>query len=61
VKWVVSYDSERLAQNTARILATTIEPHALGYVLDRNPSSAPPFLRLAMQTGMFKAYQVNTF
>jgi hypothetical protein len=61
VKWVVSYDSERLAQNTARILATTIEPRALGYVLDRNPSSAPPFLRLAMQTGMFKAYQVNTF
>ena len=61
VKWVVSYDSERLAQNSAAILGTMIPPRALVYVLDRNPSDAPPFLRLSWQTGRFKSYRVNGF
>src|SRR5437667_253258 len=60
-KWVVSYDSERLAQNTATILGTMIPPGALVYVLDRNPSNAPPFLHLSSQTGRFKSYQVSSF
>jgi hypothetical protein len=59
VKWVVSYDSERLAQNTAAILGNTIASRALVYVLDRNPSRAPSFLHLVAQTGRFKTYRVN--
>jgi len=59
VKWVVSYDSERLAQNTAAILGNTIASRALVYVLDRNPSRAPSFLHLVEQTGRFKTYRVN--
>jgi hypothetical protein len=61
VKWVVSYDSERLAQNTASVLGATIASRALVYILDRNPSSAPAFLRLSSQTGRFKAFHVQGF
>jgi hypothetical protein len=61
VKWVVSYDSERLAQNTAAILGTMIPSRALVYVLDQNPSGAPPFLHLSWQTGRFKSYRVSSF
>ena len=61
VKWVVSYDSERVAQNTAAILGTMISARVLLYVLDRTPSNAPPFLHLNSQTGRFKSYRVNGF
>src|SRR5438270_1049770 len=61
VKWVVSYDSERLAQNTAAILGTVIPPNGLVYVLDRTPSKAPPFLHLSSQTGRFRSYRVDSF
>jgi hypothetical protein len=60
-KWVVSYDSERLAQNAAAILGTMIPSGALVYVLGRNPSNAPPFLHLSSQTGRFKSYRVSSF
>src|SRR5205823_15049647 len=61
VRWVVNYDSERLAQNTAAILGTMISARVLLYVLDRTPSNAPPFLHLSSQTGRFKSYRVNGF
>ena len=60
VIWVLSYDSQRLAQNTAGILGATIAPRAMVYVLDRNPTNAPPFLHLSSQTGRFKSYRVNS-
>ena len=61
VIWVVSYDSQRLARNTAGILGTIIAPGAMVYVLDQNPSGAPAFLRLSWQTGRFKSYRVSNF
>jgi hypothetical protein len=59
VRWVVSYDSDRVTENTARLLGHAIAPEALCYVLDRHPSGAPAFLRLVRQTARFKLYQVE--
>jgi hypothetical protein len=59
VKRVVSYDAERVAENTASILKSPISSRALVYVLDRNASSAPPFLHLDAQTGRFKVFRVQ--
>jgi hypothetical protein len=59
VKWVVSYDADRLAQNSARILGHAIGDNALGSGLDRHPSTAPPFLKLVSQTARFKLYRVE--
>jgi hypothetical protein len=59
VKWVMSYDAERVAKNTAGILKSPISSRALVYVLDRNASRAPPFLHLDAQTGRFKVFRVQ--
>ena len=56
VKWVVSYDSDRVAENSAAILDSPISSRALVYILDRNPSNAPAFLHLSAQTGRFKLF-----
>jgi hypothetical protein len=59
VQWLVSYDSERLAGNSARLLHSSLTQNAMCYVLDRRPSQAPPFLRLIQQTARFKLYRVE--
>jgi hypothetical protein len=59
VKWVLSYDSDRLAENSARVLARPVSQDALCYVLDRHPSAAPLFLKLVRQTARFKLYRVE--
>jgi hypothetical protein len=58
VRWVVAYDADRVAQNSARILKQPISGDAFCYSLDRRPSDAPPFLRLVAQTGRFKLFRV---
>jgi hypothetical protein len=58
-KWLLIYDSDRLAENSARILAHPVAPGALCYVLDRHSSAAPSFLKLVRQTARFKLYRVE--
>jgi hypothetical protein len=56
--WVIAYDSERLAQNSAGLLNMPVPAHPLCRVLDRTPSQAPPFLVLSAQNGVAKLYRV---
>ena len=57
VKWIVAYDADRVAQNSAQILKHPISPDAFCFLLDRRPSEAPPFLRLVAQTARFKLFR----
>ena len=59
VRWVVAYDADRVAQNSALILDHVIPLNAFCYLLDRRPSEVPPFLRLIAQTGRFKLFRVG--
>jgi hypothetical protein len=57
VRWVIAYDADRVAQNSAQVLGHPISPTAFCYLLGR-PSELPPFLRLIAQTGRFKLFRV---
>ncbi|PYL45933.1 MAG: hypothetical protein DMF40_14225 [Verrucomicrobia bacterium] len=57
VTWVIAYDADRLARNSAPILEHPVSPNAFCYLLDRRPSEVPPFLRLMAQTGRFKLFR----
>jgi len=57
VRWVVSYDADRVAQNSAQILGNPVPRNALCYLLDRRASEVPPFLHLIAQTGRFKLFR----
>jgi hypothetical protein len=59
VQWVLVYDAERVAENSAAILGEPASPDALCFTLDRTPSRAPAFLRLAGQNNACKLYQVR--
>ena len=59
VTWIVSYDADRLAQNSAQILGSAIPKNAFCYLLDRRASEVPPFLRLSAQTARFKLFRVE--
>jgi hypothetical protein len=56
--WVIAYDSERVAQNSAVLLNVPVPAHPLCSVLDRTPSQAPPFLVLSTQNRVAKLYRV---
>jgi hypothetical protein len=56
--WVFSYDSDRLAQNSAAILNEPLPSRPLCRVLDRMPSQAPPFLIFYAQNPTCKLYRV---
>ena len=58
VSFVIVYDADRVAQNSAQILEHPISQNAFCYLLDRRPSETPPFLRLITQTGRFKLFRV---
>ena len=58
VRWVIAYDADRVAQNSAQVLGHPISSNAFCYLLDRRPSELPPFLRLIAQTGRFKLFRV---
>ena len=59
VKWIVSYDADRVAQNSAQTLGKPVPQNAFCYLLDRRASEVPPFLRLIAQTGHFKLFRVE--
>jgi hypothetical protein len=59
VTWIVSYDADRVAQNSAQILGNPLPKNALCYLLDRRASEVPPFLRLSAQTARFKLFRVE--
>jgi MFS family permease len=59
VKWIVSYDADRVIQNSAQILGKPISQDALCYLLDRRASDVPSFLRLIAQTGRFKLFRAE--
>ena len=61
VAWIFVYDSDRVLENSASILKTPIPRDALGKILDRNPSRAPYFIQLKLQSGSGKVYSVNQF
>jgi hypothetical protein len=56
--WVLAYDTERVAQNSASVLNQPLSPHPLCRVLDRTPGQAPPFLVFSAQNATCKLYRV---
>ena len=58
VAWVIAYDSERTAQNSAEILGVAVPQQPVCFVLEKTPSMAPPFLVLSAQNGIAKLYRV---
>jgi hypothetical protein len=58
VAWVLAYDFDRVAQNSAAILNEPLPREPLSRVLDRTPSHAPPFLVFSAQTPACKLYAV---
>src|SRR4029077_4884918 len=56
--WVLVYDSERAAQNSAQILGLPTPQHLVCLVLDRTAARAPRFLVLSAQNGIMKLYRV---
>jgi MFS family permease len=59
VNWLLSYDADRVALNSAQILGNPIPKNALCYLLDRRASEVPSFLRLIAQTGHFKLFRAE--
>jgi hypothetical protein len=55
--WVIAYNSERVAQNSAEVLSRGAPTHPLCRVLDRTPGQMPPFLIFAAQNGTCKLYR----
>jgi uncharacterized membrane protein len=61
VKWVVAYDAGRVLANSAELLGVPVPQNALGQVLDRAPSQAPPDFQLAAQNSAAKLFLVRFF
>ena len=59
VAWVLAYDADRTVANSAALLGVLPPPNPLALVLDRTPSRAPSFLRLASQNGSAKVFRVE--
>jgi hypothetical protein len=57
IAWVIVYDSERAAQNSAEILGSAVPQHPVCFVLDRTPSQVPRFLVFSAQIGIMKLYR----
>ncbi len=56
-EWVIAYDWDRVAQNSAAVLGLTPAKDALGHILDRTPASAPPYLVLSGQNRTAKLFR----
>ena len=61
VAWVLAYDADRTVANSAAILGVPPPQNALGQILDRTPSQAPPFLQLSVQNPAGKLFRVHFF
>jgi hypothetical protein len=58
VAWVIAYDSERTAKNSAETLGMAVPQQPVCFVLDKTPTSVPPFLVLSAQNGIAKLYRM---
>ena len=58
VAWVLAYDSDRVAQNSAAVLNQPVPLRPLCRVLYQTPSQAPPFLIFSAQNPTCKLYRV---
>jgi hypothetical protein len=58
VAWVIAYDSDRVAGNSAAILGEPIPQHPICWFIDRRPSQAPRYLALSAQNGTGKLFRV---
>jgi hypothetical protein len=61
VAWVLVYDADRTIANSSALLGVPPPPNPLAHILDRTPSQAPSFLRLASQNGACKVFRVEIF
>ena len=59
VTWVLAYDSERVARNSAAVLGVAVPRQALCSVLDRTSTQVPRFLAFSAQNGAGKLYRVG--
>ena len=59
VDWIVTYDADRLATNSAVILGIPPFTDFVGQILDRTPTKAPAFFVLNAQIGSFKLFRVK--
>jgi hypothetical protein len=57
VTWVIAYDFERVARNSAAILGLGVPQYPLCFVLDRTPGQVPRFLVFSAQNGAGKLYR----
>jgi hypothetical protein len=57
--WVIAYNSERVAQNSAAILSRGRPAHPLCRVLDSTPGQMPPFLIFVAQNETCKLYRTT--
>jgi len=57
VSWVIVYDSERAAENSAEILGLAMPQHAVCFVLDKTPAQVPRFLIFSVQNAIAKLYR----
>jgi hypothetical protein len=58
VVWVIAYDSMRAGQNSGEILGMAPPQQPICMMLDKMPTTAPPFLVLLAQNGVAKLYRV---
>ena len=57
VDWVLAYDWDRVAQNSASLLGSSVSDHGLGRILDRTPGLAPSYLVLSGQNRAGKLFR----
>lgn len=60
IAWVFAYDSDRVAANSASILAMPIPAHPLCRTIDRTPAQAPRYLIFSGQNAAAKIFRVST-
>jgi hypothetical protein len=58
VEWVFAYDSERVAENSAAILARPVPERPLCRCIDRTPTQAPRYLVFSSQNGVGRLFRV---
>ena len=59
VAWVLAYDEDRIAQNSAAVLGTPTSNYPLCRTIDRTPGQAPRYLALSVQNGAGKLFRVT--
>ncbi len=59
VMWVLAYDSDRVAQNSAAVLNQAVPLRPLCRVLYQTPSQVPPFLVFSAQNPACKIYRAD--